>query len=92
MNNMMSGMNQSAQDSMTPPLVPMTAYNIAINGHATGPFELNILKQMALSGQLTRDSLVWKPGMTEWVKAGMVEELKPMFSIMPPIPPQEDEI
>ena len=91
MNNMMSGMNQSIQDNMTPP-VPVTAYNVAVNGHATGPFEFNILKQMVKSGQFTKDSLVWKQGMTEWVKAGMVEELKPMFSIMPPIPPQEDEI
>lgn len=91
MNNMMSGMNQSVQNGMTPPPVPVTAYNVAVNGHATGPFELRILEQMVISGQLTKDSLVWKLGMTEWAEAGMVEELKSMFSTMPPIP-QEDEI
>lgn len=90
MNNMMSGMNQSVQNSMTPPPVPVTAYNVAVNGHATGPFEFSILEQMVISGQLTKDSLVWKLGMTEWIRAGMVEELKPMFSTIPPIP-QEDE-
>lgn len=90
MNNMMSGMNRSVQNSMTPPPVPVTAYNVAVNGHATGPFEFSILEQMIISGQLTKDSLVWKLGMTEWVKAGMVEELKPIFSTIPPIP-QEDE-
>lgn len=46
MNNMMSGVNQSIQDSMAPPLVPVTAYNVAVNGHAAGPFELYILKQI----------------------------------------------
>lgn len=92
MNNMMSGINQMPQTSTTPPPVPVVAYNIAVNGQATGPFEISILKQMVATGQLTKDSLVWKLGMTEWVKAGTVEELEPMFSIMPPIPPQEDEI
>ena len=91
MDNMMSGMNQSVQNNMTPPPVLVTAYNVAVNGHATGPFELSILEQMVISGQLTKDSLVWKSGMTEWAKAGMVEELKSMFSTIPPIP-QENEI
>lgn len=91
MDNMMSRMNQSVQNNMAPPPVPVIAYNVAVNGRATGPFELSILEQMVISGQLTKDSLVWKSGMTEWVKAGMVEELKSMFSTIPPIP-QEDEI
>ena len=91
MDNMMSGMNQSVQNNMAPPPVPVIAYNVAVNGRATGPFELSILEQMVISGQLTKDSLVWKSGMTEWVKAGMVEELKSMCSTIPPIP-QEDEI
>lgn len=92
MNNMMSGINQMSQISTTLPPVPVVTYNVAVNGQATGPFEISRLKQMVASGQLTKDSLVWKLGMTEWVKAGTVEELEPMFSIMPPIPPQEDEI
>lgn len=71
--------------------MPVTAYNVAVNGHATGPFELSILEQMVISGQLTKDSLVWKLGMTQWVKAGMVEELETMFGTIPPIP-QEDKI
>lgn len=92
MNNMMSGINQMSQISTTLPPVPVVTYNVAVNGQATGPFEISRLKQMVASGQLTKDSLVWKLGMTEWVKAGMVEELKPMLNIMPPIPLYEDEI
>ena len=90
MNNMMSGINQPLQAGMTPPPVSVVTYHIAVNGQATGPFDLNILKQMAVAGQFVPDNLVWKAGMTEWVKADSVEELKGLFSnVMPPIPPTE---
>ena len=43
---------------------------------------------MALSGQFTADSLVWKAGMAAWEKAGTIDELKDIFTnVMPPIPP-----
>lgn len=87
MNNMMSGINQPMQTSATPPPIPTVAYNVAVNGQATGPFDLNILQQMAVAGQFTVNSLVWKAGMSSWVKAGTVEELKSIFAnIMPPLP------
>lgn len=44
---------------------------------------------MATSGQFNADSLVWKNGMSEWGKAGTIDELKSMFVVMPPIPPAE---
>lgn len=90
MNNMMSDINQPMQASTTPPPVPTVAYNVAVNGQATGPFDINILQQMAVARQFTVNSLVWKAGMSSWVKAGTVEELKGIFAnIMPPIPPTE---
>ena len=89
MNNSMAGVNQTAPSGATPPPVPVVAYHIAVNGQATGPFDLNVLQQMATSGQFNADSLVWKNGMSEWVKAGTIDELKSMFVVMPPIPPVE---
>ena len=89
MNGMMSGMNQPVQQGVTPPPVPTIAYYVAVNGQATGPYVLNVLQQMAVANQFTSDSLVWKNGMAEWVKAGTVDELKTMFVVMPPIPPTE---
>lgn len=86
MNNMMSGINQPIQSGIVPPPIPIVAYHIAVNGKATGPFDMAALKQMAESGQLTTDSLVWKSGMTQWVKAGMVNELEKLFLAIPPIP------
>lgn len=87
MNNMMSGMNQPIQSGMTPPPVPNVMYHVAANGQATGPFDLNALKQMAATGQFTSESLVWKVGMAKWEKAGTIDELKSIFVVIPSVPP-----
>ena len=89
MNNMMGGFNQPVQSGTTPPPIPTVAYHIAINVQAAGPFDIPALTQMVAAGQLTADSLVWKNGMVQWKKAGTVDELKNLFSSMPPIPPSE---
>jgi membrane protease subunit (stomatin/prohibitin family) len=86
MNNMMSGINQLTQSGITPPPVPNVVYHVAANGQATGPFDLNTLKQMSSAGKFTSESLVWKAGMAEWEKAGTIDELKSIFVIIPPIP------
>ena len=58
MNNMMAGMNQPVQNGMTPPPVPGVTYYVAVNGQATGPYDISTLKQMMTGGQFTSDSLV----------------------------------
>jgi hypothetical protein len=45
---------------------------------------MGALGQQAASGQLTRNSLVWKAGMAGWVKAGEVPELAGLFAGSPP--------
>ena len=87
MNNMMGGINQQTAPGAVPPPVPTVAYHVAVNGQATGPFDLAALKQKALAGQFNSDSLVWRNGMAQWEKAGVVEDLKELFTnVMPPIP------
>ena len=86
MNNMMGSINQQTTPSVVPPPIPTVAYHVAINGQAAGPFDMTSLTQMAANGQLTGDSLVWKNGMAHWEKAISVDELKGLFSTMPPIP------
>ena len=91
MNNMMGGINQQTVPGAVPPPIPTVAYHVAVNGQATGPFDISVLAQMATAGQLTDDSLVWKNGMAQWAKAGTVDELKNLFAnAMPPIPPVTD--
>ncbi len=82
---MMSGMNQEKQTPPPPP--PQAQYNISIGGQQTGPFAWEQLQQMVQSGQITRDTHVWKQGMTGWELAGDVQELSSLFGAVPPPPP-----
>ena len=86
---MMSGINQPAQPPVTPPPIPNIVYHVAVNGKATGPFDLAALKAMAAAGQLTGQSLVWKPGMENWATASTVEEVNNLLIEVPPIPTTE---
>ena len=89
MNHMMGGIQQPGQSGTTPPPIPAAAYHVAVNGQATGPFDIPVLAQMVTAGQLTADSLVWKSGMTQWMKAVEVDELRSLFPAMPPVPSSE---
>ena len=92
MNSMMSGVNGhpiSGSGAVSPP-IPTTTYHVAVNGQATGPFDIETLKNMAANKQLTSNSLVWRAGMEQWIKAEMIEELKVLFTnVIPPIPDAE---
>jgi membrane protease subunit (stomatin/prohibitin family) len=66
------------------PLPSQLQLYVAVNGQQTGPFDLDVLQQMARSGQLTRDSLVWKQGLAAWTVAGQVTEISAVFAAVPP--------
>lgn len=86
MMNPVSNMAANAQ-GMVPPPVPTIAYHVAVNGQASGPFDLATLTNMAAGGTFTKESLVWKQGMAEWTKAEAVSDLSSVFGAgMPPIP------
>ncbi len=87
MSGAMSGTKQSMASGTVPPPIPGSMYYVAADGKSTGPFDIPTLKNMALSGQFSASSLVWKQGMSEWLKAENIEELKNMFSTIPPVPP-----
>lgn len=44
---------------------------------------------MANSGQLTKETLVWKAGMSDWQKAGEVQEISSVFGMTPPPIPND---
>ncbi len=80
---MMQGMNEQKQ---TPPPPPQVHYNISVNGQQSGPFAWEQLQQMVKSGQITKDTHVWKQGMVDWELAGNVQELSSLFGVVPPTP------
>lgn len=86
-----SGTGQSASQPPPmpgPPPLPQLNLFVAMNGQQAGPFEAPALQQMVMSGQLTRETLVWKQGMASWAAAGTLAELAPVFgAVPPPMPP-----
>lgn len=73
-----------------PPPLPGSApeWYAAFNGQQAGPFTLAALGDQAKQGALTRETLVWKQGMSAWTKAADVADLAGLFAAMPPpLPP-----
>lgn len=70
-----------------PGVPPALMFHAIINGAQAGPFDMNVLKEMATSKQLSKETLVWRDGMSNWQAAGESSELEPIFgSTPPPIP------
>lgn len=94
MANMMGGMNAgggqvnpTASPTSTgapPPLPQEVKYHIAVGGQSLGPFSLEELKTKIAEGQLTKETLVWKPGFAAWMKAEEASEVALLFGAMPP--------
>lgn len=78
--------NASGGGSTPPPLPGQVEYFVGINGAQAGPFNLEQLTTKATSGDITRESLVWKDGMSEWKKAGEQADLAAIFKSPPPLP------
>lgn len=73
-----------------PPLPHTKSFYVAINGQQAGPFDMNALKQQAQQGNVTRESLVWCQGMSDWTSAGDTPEVQGIFTqVPPPLPPTE---
>lgn len=68
----------------TPPPPPVIQYFVAVNGQQTGPFTFQQMQSMVQSGQLTKQSLVWKQGMAGWLAAETQSELSNLFGTVPP--------
>jgi hypothetical protein len=92
MGQAMMGGQQQAQGAgtATPPPVPgAAAWFVAVNGQQAGPFDQSMLASKISSGEISRDTLIWKNGMSGWVAAGTVAEVAGLFGqTPPPLPPQ----
>lgn len=88
MGNQMGGM-MGRMTSTPPQLPPLSGvlFHIALNGQQSGPFSIEQLKQMTLSGQFTSTHYVWKEGMSGWELASVITELTELFRAVPPPPP-----
>jgi membrane protease subunit (stomatin/prohibitin family) len=81
----MGATQQPGAVPLPPPLPQSVSFFVAVNGAQQGPFDAASLARKASSGEISRDTLVWKQGMTQWTPAANVGELSSLF---PPPPPQ----
>ena len=56
------------------------------DGRPTGPVAWRDLQQLAETGQLSTEALVWREGLSDWVSAGGVQGLFAPASTPPPLP------
>lgn len=81
-------MQQQAPQMAPPPMLGAVSYMLAVNGQQYGPYNMLQLQQMAQSGKLTAQTLVWCQGMAAWEPAANRSDLAPLFApAAPPIPP-----
>lgn len=82
---------QATVGIMPPPLNADIQYFIAINSQQVGPLGINDLIRYVQSGNLTKETLVWKNGMSGWLPSYTVPEIASLFAAgiasPPPLPP-----
>lgn len=76
------------QQAVPPPLPQVTTYHVVLNGQQAGPFDTLKFPDLIAAGQVTAQSLVWKPGMPSWTPIAQVPELAELLNAEspPPIP------
>lgn len=78
---------QGAPAPTPPPLPTQSQFWVAINGQQAGPYDMATIQQMIAAQQISRESLMWKQGMANWVEAGEINEINGFFgSVPPPLP------
>jgi membrane protease subunit (stomatin/prohibitin family) len=72
--------------AIPPPMAMQTVvgYYVGAGGKQTGPYDLDAVGERVRNGSITRQSLVWKPGMAGWTAAETVDELRSLFANVPP--------
>jgi len=82
-----SQQHQQQGQAGPPPIPGAASFYVVQNNNQAGPYNMEILQGMVNQKTLTQDTLVWKQGMANWVKAGDVPELAPLFlQVPPPVP------
>lgn len=67
-----------------------TALYVVLDGRASGPFSEAELSRLIADKRLSVDTLVWKPGMSDWQRAETLPEVLRLVALTPPPVPVED--
>jgi hypothetical protein len=73
---------------IAPPPLPQAQWFLGINGQQDGPHTVEAVRAKIAEGVVTKDTLVWKPGLANWERAESVPEIAVLFApVPPPLPP-----
>jgi len=81
-NTLIQPQNASAQ--MPPPIPGQSLYFAVIAGQQTGPFNMAQLQEMVNKSEISKETLLWKQGMSAWEKADAIPELINLWGCVPP--------
>ena len=91
---MVSMMNQTMQQMYVPgsmqsmPTPQIQSFYVAINGQCVGPMTESEFCKLVTEQKVTKDSLVWMPGMTGWQPIEHVPAILKIIALAPPPIPQ----
>ena len=74
-----SKFSKAEGNDQVPPPIPSAGFHVAVDGKSVGPLDYGELVSLFRQKKFTPDSLVWKKGMKDWIKAQLVEELASIF-------------
>lgn len=84
-NTLNTAFNQNNHNlSETPPPIPKKLYFVVQEGKQTGPFDLTTIQELIFSGAITKNTLLWTSGMSEWQPAISISEISTL--LIPDIP------
>lgn len=76
----------------SPATVPSLSRYVVLDGRASGPYTDAELLQLIASGQVTKETYVWEPGMPDWKLAEDVPGVLRLVALTPPPIPKSNDI
>ena len=92
---MANSMNIGLQSMVTPgadnAMLPgeQPVWYAVLDGSATGPLSFAELSRLIAAKRVTKETYVWKPGMSDWKLAEDVPEVLRLVALTPPPVPEE---
>lgn len=91
---MVKTMNETMQNMYVPgAMTPMQSeqvsfYYAVLDGKQSGPFSISDLSKLIKESKISKDTLLWKPGMSSWLSAEFIPEVLKIVSLIPPPIPE----
>jgi len=82
MNQAMSQMHIPGSMNQTLPVA--TSYYAMIDGLQTGPFSEQELTRLITEKKISKETYIWKPGMTKWELAERLPDVLKLVALAPP--------